>query len=138
MIVVDTNILVYHGLRQGGPELTKDAEKVLSRGTRILVPSLWRHEFANVLARYVDIGRMDLQDAIDAWFAALAFTHNSEAPVEMPRALEFAHRLGLSAYDAQFVALADAAGVVLVTEDRKLRQAAGRLAMTMKEYLSSR
>jgi predicted nucleic acid-binding protein len=55
----------------------------------------------------------------------------------MARALELALELGVSAYDAQFLALAEAANTVLITEDKRLRLAAGKRARSMAEHLAA-
>jgi hypothetical protein len=50
--------------------------------------------------------------------------------------LELAARTGLSAYDCEFVALAQALLVPLVTEDRAVLKAFPDLAFTMEAYLA--
>lgn len=134
MIVVDTNILAYSILDQADPSIRRQAAKVLQG--QVLLPPLWRHEFLNMLANYAKAKLMSLSAAEDYWHQAVAIAQEAEAEVDMVRALELADELGISAYDAEFVALAEGADTILVTEDRRLRTAAGALAMSMKEFLA--
>ena len=136
MIVVDTNILAYATLTVSDPELRRQAETLLAKADRILVPGLWRHEFLNTLVNYAQGRHLSPEEAITTWYRTLALAQDSEAPVNMTRAFELSLELGISAYDAQFVALAEDANTVLVTEDRRLRKASGRRAMSMQEYLA--
>jgi predicted nucleic acid-binding protein len=137
MIVIDTNILAYGILEQSDEGLRRQAHSVLDSARRILVPTLWRHEFLNILAGYAKTSALSLDDASRAWYQTVALAQDAEAEVDMIRALELSKQLGISAYDAQFIALAEAANTVLVTEDRRLRSAAGGRAVSMEDYLAA-
>jgi predicted nucleic acid-binding protein len=137
VIVIDTNILAYGVLTQGDPDLRRQAEALLQRADRILLPALWRHEFLSVLSKYAKKELISMDDAIAAWFHTVALAQDSEAPVDMPRALQLSQELGVSAYDAQYLALAEDANTVLITEDRRLRAAVGPRAKSMEEYLAA-
>lgn len=137
MIVVDTNVLAYRTLPGADPGLARLARQVLDLGPRLLLPSLWRHEFLNTLASTVKAGYMDLATAEQSWVGAVALAQDAEAPVDMMRALQLSQELRISGYDAQFLALAEAANTVLVTEDKRLRLAAGKRARSMAEHLKA-
>jgi predicted nucleic acid-binding protein len=137
MIVVDTNILAYQLLAQADPTMRGVAARLLAK-ERILLPVLWRHEFLNVLAGYAKARLLSLEDAEGAWYQAVSMAQHVEAEVDMMRALELSQECGISAYDAQFVALAEGANTVLITEDKRLRHAVGKRAVGMKEYLAAR
>ena len=137
MIVIDTNILAYGALAQSEPGLRQQAQAVLNGKDRILVPSLWRHEFLNILSGYARRGFLSVSAAETYWYQAVATIQDVEAEVDMSRALELSVELGVTAYDAQFLALAEGAKAILVTEDRRLRIAAGPRAMSMQEYLAT-
>ncbi|MBI4172848.1 MAG: type II toxin-antitoxin system VapC family toxin [Actinobacteria bacterium] len=90
-----------------------------------LVPDLVYVEVANVLARYVRAGRLDQSDAgaglEDVLGLPLAVRPSAQlAPTALALALEH----GLSAYDASYLALAEATGATLVTADGGLAAAA--------------
>ena len=137
MIVIDTNILVYLSWQQDEARLNIEADQVLQKDSQVLVPPLWRHEFLNALSQTLKHGAFDLNQASKLWAQALALYESREAPVDLWRALELSQSLGLSTYDAQFVALAEHANTLLITEDRRLRQAVGNRALSMKEYLAA-
>ena len=135
MIVIDTNILAYGILAQSDPTKRAQVEKLLAR-EQVLVPVLWRHEFLNLLASYAKAGMVTLPVAEGTWRQAVATMQDAEGEVDFVRALEIAAQLNISGYDAEFLALAEGANTVLVTEDQKLRKAAPALALSLKEYLA--
>jgi len=117
VIVVDTNVLVYLFLPG---ESTADARAALARDPVWAAPLLWRSEFRNALALYLRQKHLALDDALllqaaaEERMAGRAYDTDSEA------VLRFAADSGRSAYDCEFVALAEALGVPLVTSDRQL------------------
>ena len=118
MIVVDTNVISYL-LVEGEP--TASAQKLWGLDSDWRVPSLWRHEFLNVLATLAKAGGLDLEDAQEIWRTALDLFSPCEEDANLADALRLAVRAGVSAYGAQYVALARHLEVPLVTEDRRLR-----------------
>jgi predicted nucleic acid-binding protein len=137
MIVIDANILAYGVLTQAEADLRRLAQAVLNGPEKVLLPALWRHEFLSVLSLQVKTRSLTLEEAEQAWTQTLALGSHAEAPVDMPRALALSAKLGVSSYDAQYLALAEGANTVLVTEDKRLRKAAGDRAVSMKEYLAA-
>lgn len=124
MIVADTNLLVALHLPSVGSE---SAERVLQEDPAWAVPSLWRSEFRNVLATARRGGRLDLTLALEVMEAAERLVRSNEFSVPSSRVLELAATSGCSAYDCEFVALAEDLDVVLVTSDRQVLKAfAGR------------
>lgn len=136
MIVVDTNILAYRFIDDPHSSNQALAQKVLTND-RVVLPTLWRHEFLNVLTNNARAGRLDLSEATRCWYQALATAQEAETEVDMVRALELSQELNISAYDAQFVALAEGANAILVTQDKRLRTAVGGRAMSMEDYLAA-
>jgi predicted nucleic acid-binding protein len=101
------------------------------------VPLLWRHEFLNILATYAKAGGASLEEVQTLWNEASNLAGPGEHDVDMMEALELAVRGGISAYDAQYVALAQQLGVPLVTEDRRLREAFPEQLFAMQAFCSS-
>lgn len=132
MIVVDTNILVY--LLIDG-ERTASVRKLRQQDGRWRFPTLWRHEFLNVLAVYVQNNGMSLPRALAVWAKAARVFAPGEAAVDMSLALRLAVAQNISAYDAQFLALAQSLKVPLVTEDQSLRKKAPGLAVAVSDFL---
>lgn len=133
MIVVDVNVIVYlliHG------ERTSLAQALWELDPDWRVPSLWRHEFLNVLATLAKTGALEATAALSLWDEALDLMAEGESEIEMAQALSLAIQRGVSAYDAQYAALAGRLGVPLVTEDQRLRKALPHETMSMQELCS--
>ncbi len=115
MIVVDTNIIAYL-LIEG--ECTAQVQKLRIEHPVWIAPRLWLDEFTNVLAT---AERRQLMtptqaDATLELACELMATRSYDVPAQ--RALGVARRTGCSAYDSQYVCLAEDLGVNLFTYDR--------------------
>ena len=117
MIVVDTNVLVY--LLLPG-EHTEQAERVLRRDPVWAAPLLWRSEFRNVLAVYMRQVRLSLDHALRLMDNAEILLQGREYTVSSVRVLSLVAGTRCSAYDGEFVALAQDLGLSLVTADARL------------------
>ncbi len=134
MIVVDTNVLAY--LLIEGPR-TGQARRLAEKAPGWRLPELWKIEFLNVLLNYWKFGGMESGEVEAVWDRSSRLDFVSEAPVSYAGAMRLARRFRVSAYDAAFLALAESLGTVCVTEDRKLRQAAPDLAVSMGDFLAA-
>jgi predicted nucleic acid-binding protein len=81
---------------------------------------LWRSEFRNVLSLYVRRNILALQDAQQIMDAAIELMRGREYEVVSARVLSLAAASGCSAYDCEFVALAEDLDLFLVTCDRQI------------------
>lgn len=132
MIVVDTNVLAYF-LLPG--EFTALAERAWARDADWQAPTLWRSELCNVLVQYVRHGPLSLEDAQATLKDADALMQGRvHRIVDLP-VLARATALGCSAYDAEFVALAEALACPLVTSDRRLVRAAEPVAVLLHDFV---
>lgn len=120
MIVVDTNLLIYLFV-QGSR--TKEAELVLEKDPAWVAPWLWRSEFRNRLVGLVRRGDVCLDDAIRVTEEAERWMEGREYTVRSTQVLGLAERSGCSAYDCEFVSVAQDLGVPLVTADRQVLRA---------------
>jgi predicted nucleic acid-binding protein len=120
MIVVDTNVVAYLYLPS---EHTARAERLLEREPEWVLPTLWRSEFRNLLAGYLRRGALTLADVLAVQAEAESLVEGCEYEVASDRVLTLVQRSTCSAYDCEFVALAQEFGVRLVTADAKLRRA---------------
>ena len=117
MIVVDTSVVL---AALTGHEPARRAIV----GQRLVAPQHIDVEFAHALRGLDRGGRISAEDAalvLESW-RALAVDRLRLAPL-LPRVWEL--RENLTAYDAAFVAAAEANGVVLVTADKALAAAPG-------------
>lgn len=131
MIVVDTNVVAYLVI---DGERTAAARSVRRRDPAWCVPTWWRAEFMNVLARAVRHGVLDRSLAWALWTEATAMMRGFEASPAEEAVLLTAIDGGFTAYDAWFVALADALDVPLVTADRRLVAARPDRAILLEDF----
>ena len=131
MIVVDTNVTAYLWLPG---DLTAAAEQLLSEEPDWAVPLLWRSEFRSVLAGTVKRKLCPLDRAVAIALAAEQQLSGREFAVETEEVLRLAHESGCSAYDCEFVALARALGVSLVSNDREVLKTFPEIAVPLESY----
>lgn len=117
MIVVDTNVLAYLWLPG---ERTAQAERLLRTDPDWNAPILWRSEFRNVLAGGLRRGHLDLETALQIVDAAEGQMRGREFSVPSAQVMARVASSECSAYDCEFVVLAEELGVRLVTSDEKL------------------
>ena len=120
MIVVDSNILAYLYLPG---EFTAAAEALLEQEPEWTAPLLWRSEFRNILAGYVRRRMLSLEQACSLQSEAEALMAGFEFEVHSRDVLELVRDSECSAYDCEFVALAERLDAKLVTMDKKVLKA---------------
>lgn len=133
MIVADVNLVVY--LILGGPEQAL-AERVLERDPVWAAPLLWRSEFLNVLAAFMRQRDLSVMDALQAHGLAEELLAGQEFAVPAERVLQLIDTSACSAYDCEYVALAQELGVPLVTADRQLLRAFSDRAISPRDFVA--
>ncbi len=131
MIVVDTNLLLHLLVAS---DLTPQAERVYKKDPKWVAPWLWRSEFRNALSVYVRRGLLALNEAIAKMRAAEALMEGRELQVDSARVLELARESGCSAYDCEFVWLAQDLGVPFVTSDDQVLSKFKSIAISMGAF----
>lgn len=124
MIVADSNLI---GV---------SSDSGLLRDPAWTAPLLWRSEFRNVLALYVRQKHLSLRDAVQYMHEAETLLDGSEYKVESAPVLRLAEQTGRSAYDCEFVHLAQDLGVVLVTSDKRVLQSFPSVAVSMADFVT--
>ncbi len=132
MIVVDTNIIAYFLIPGDRTEL---AEGVRSKDSVWAAPLLWRSEMRNLLALYLRKSRFDIAEAKAFMADAITLVSGKEFYVESERVLELADRSKCSAYDCEFVSLAEDLNCQLVTSDKQILAAFPKLAVSMESFV---
>lgn len=134
MIVVDSNVIAYCWILGDRTEI---AQLVRLRDPAWHAPILWRSEVRNALTAYVvrDIIKPDRAAAIMA--TAEGALAECEHLVSSNLVLDLAVRTRLSAYDCEFVVLAQSLNVLLVTEDQAILKAFPEVAVSMEGFLKS-
>ena len=98
----------------------------------VYVPALWHIEVANTLIQALRRQRITEQGVIKGWDYLQQMrihTVSTQSPIET--LLEVSQEHGLTAYDAEYLALAQRLGLPLATLDSTLRRAAQRAGLTV-------
>ena len=130
-VVVDTNVVAYYWLPGSR---TEDAVALRLQTDDWFVPLLWKSEFRNVLANYIRSGQLSLDEAQAAVRAAESTLVDFERAVDSLAVLNLVQGSQCSAYDCEFVTLAMAMGIPLVTEDARILREFPRVAVTMAGF----
>jgi predicted nucleic acid-binding protein len=133
MIVVDTNLII--ALQLEGPGRAV-AESVLARDPAWAAPVLWRSEMRNALVLVVRHSGLELSAAAQYCARAQHLLRDHEHFVADGDVLLLAAASGCSAYDCEFVALAEQLDVTLVTFDREVLEAFPGTAIHPKRFAS--
>ncbi len=126
MIVVDTNVICY--LLMPG-ERTAAAERLYRTDPEWIAPRLWLDELLNVLATSERQAFLDADQAAAILRDAVDLMQDGTYEVPPERVLAIARRTGCSAYDSQFIALAEDRHLKLNTWDRKILERCPELAV---------
>ena len=126
MIVVDTNVICY--LLMPG-ERTAAAERLYRCDPEWIAPRLWLDELLNVLATSERQAFLDAEQAAAILSDAVDLMQDGTYEVPPERVLAIARRTGCSAYDSQFIALAEDRHLKLHTWDRKILERCPDLAV---------
>jgi predicted nucleic acid-binding protein len=116
---------------------TPAARRVWKQDPDWWVPPLWRSEFLNVLVQSIRSHSVGERQARALWRLATELFASYEIQPSEEVALELALDRKISAYDAQFVALAAELGVVLVSADRELVRKCPDIAVLIEDFESS-
>jgi predicted nucleic acid-binding protein len=133
VIVVDTNLIAY--LLLGG-ERTAQAENVLRIDGEWVAPPLWRSEFRNVLAFYLRQDAFAFDLALKLAEEAELLMQGKEYEISSREVLSLVAESHCSAYDCEFVALAQSFRVPLVTSDKRILSQFPKTAISPESFVS--
>lgn len=131
MIVVDTNVLAYFWMPG---EYTKYAKSLYQSDNEWISPFLWRSEFRSILALYIRKGVLTFKDSIEIMRSAQYMMKSREYSVDSFSILEKIRTSSLSAYDLEFVALAETLNLKLITLDKKILSEFPDIVQSLKNY----
>ena len=132
MIVVDTNVLSYFYLSSKFSDL---ADSLYQKDPKWTVPYLWRSEFRNVLSFYIKRDKLSLSDAIEIFETAELFLRDNEFDINSIKVLMLSRSSGCSAYNCEFVSLAQDLDTPLVTVDRSVLENFPETAISIQDAL---
>ena len=134
MIVVDTNVIAYLFLTSDKSEL---AEMALRRDSYWAAPLLWRSELRNVLTTYMRKELLTLAEAQRIMSTAADLMRGREYTATSAHILRLAAMSDCSAYDCEFVAVANDLRINLVTVDNKILKNFPLIATSLSAYCSA-
>ena len=133
MIVVDTNVIAYLWI----PGLhTSQAESALRKDANWVAPLLWRSEFRNILTGYIRRNQIPFDTAMQLMEEAEDHMRGREYTVSSTHVLNLVRKSPCSAYDCEFVALAEDLEIPLLTTDRKILSAFPSVAVSLGKFCS--
>jgi predicted nucleic acid-binding protein len=132
MIVVDSNILAARNLTGVQTPL---AERVESIDCLWVVPPLWRYEFQNILVKGLWSRQLTTVEALQVWRTVMTRMADNERDPSPERVIDLASHYRITAYDANFIALALEMDVLCVTEDAELQQKFPAIAVGMEPFI---
>ncbi|MBN1625384.1 MAG: type II toxin-antitoxin system VapC family toxin [Deltaproteobacteria bacterium] len=131
MIVTDTNIIVYLFLTG---DRSKQAEKAFLKDPSWAAPILWRSEFLNVLTLYIRKEILILEEAQEIMEEAMELMRGREYEVAPQQVLKLAVNSTCSAYDCEFIALANDLASSLVTVDKQILHQFPDIAVSLDQF----
>ncbi len=132
MIVVDTNIIAY--LYISG-EKSLQVEELLCLDTQWKAPLLWRSEFRSVLSQYLRKGILSLDEILLITQQAEKLLDDNEYKISSAHILQLVNSSRCSAYDCEFVALAQYLDIPLITADKKILEEFPKTAKSLDLHL---
>ena len=133
MIVVDTSIIASLWVPNDMEEL---AYKVLRKDPDWVAPLLWRSELRNVMALYLRKNILELSTILQSMQEAEQLMESNAYEVNSAQVLQWVHNSGYSAYDCEFVALADDLDVQLVSFDKQICREFSGIAVHPKKFVN--
>lgn len=131
MIVVDVNTVAYLWIPG---EMTTLAEQALARDPHWVSAILWRSEFRNILAGYLRRKDLDRASADRCLNGAESQLAGYEYIVPSALVMQKVAASTCSAYDCEYVALAEDLRTTLVTSDKRILADFPKLAISLKAF----
>jgi predicted nucleic acid-binding protein len=135
MIIVDTNIIAYLLLPT---QYSDSVDALYKMDSNWAAPMLWKSEFRNVLALYLRKKIITLEKALQIQDTAESIKVNNEFDISSSRVLALVNESNCSAYDCEFIALANHLNTQLITQDKKVLREFPTSAISVSDYISSR
>jgi predicted nucleic acid-binding protein len=132
VIVVDTNVICYRWMPSPDSAL---AEAAFRKDPDWLVPLLWRSEFRNVLAGALRRKLISFDATVDIVAKAEEEFVGREFLVSSPAVMRLVSRSRCSAYDCEFLVLAEEQSVPLLTADRQILREFPKRATSLEEFV---
>ncbi len=133
MIVVDTNIVSY--LYISGDH-SQQSEDLLSSDSNWVAPILWRSEFRSVLTQYFRKNLLNIDEILLIIQQAEKLLHDHEYEISSTHIMQLVINSQCSAYDCEFVALAQYLDIPFITADKKILREFPNIAKSVNSFLA--
>jgi predicted nucleic acid-binding protein len=131
VIVADTNIIAHLTIRSENSPL---AEAAYASDAIWIAPLLWLSEYRNTLAKYIQHRAMTVELALLSLRSAEEIIAGRSYSVSSEAVLGLVKDSGCTAYDCEYVALAQDLGVPLVTTDKQILRAFPKTAVALDRF----
>ena len=131
MIVADASLITLFAVRNERSEL---ADAVCETDAEWAAPLLWRSEFRDMLAKYMQHAGMSLESALLALQAAEEIIGGRDYRVSSEQVLELAKHSKCNAYACEYVVLAQDLDVPLVTADKDILREFPKIAVSLEKF----
>lgn len=135
MIVVDVNTIAYYWIPG---ELTNLAVRAFERDPDWVTTTLWRSEFRNVMAGYLRRKQLNIAQAARCIEGAESQFAGKEYILPSPLVMDKVIKSTCSAYDCEYVALADDLNIKLVTSDKQILDQFPKLTISLKLFATNK
>lgn len=132
MIVVDNDVISYFWLDAAR---TPVAKQIRQQDPAWQAPTLWRSELRNVLYQHMAHRDLSLSAALQIADEVEADMRDVTTDVSTAAVLRLVDASGHSAYDCEYVALAQELGTRLVTGDTRLPRLFPETAVLMEDFV---
>lgn len=132
MIVADATLIIHFSMPG---HKTEQAEAVRRKDPVWVAPPLWEYEVLNVLWSYVHFKNLPLAHALEHWGVAQDLIDGRTYRLAPSEVLRLAAEAGHSAYDCQYVAIAQHLNEWLVTSDGEVLKAFPEIAISPDGFL---
>jgi len=133
MIVADATLIIHFSMPGSK---TEHAEAVRRKDPVWAAPPLWEYEVLNVIWTYVHFRDLSLAQALEHWDVAQDLIGERTYRMAPAEVLRLAARSGHSAYDCQYVAIAQQLETWLVTSDADVLTAFPEIAISPDDFLA--
>jgi len=134
MIVADTSIISYLLLPTS---FSSSVDSLYKIDSHWVAPTLWKSEFRNVLALYLRKKLITFEKAIQLQDSAELMMTDNEYNVTSSQVLSLVTKSTCSAYDCEFISLAQHLNSKLVTQDKKVLREFPSCAISIDKFIAS-
>ncbi|MCF8303336.1 MAG: type II toxin-antitoxin system VapC family toxin [Bacteroidales bacterium] len=133
MIVADTNLIASLWVPNN---MEENALKVFRKDPNWISPTLWRSEFNSVLTLYLRRHILTFNDIAQIMEEAERMMQGNEFTIPSLQVIKLVQQSSCSAYDCEFVALAQEFNIILVTFDTKIIKEFGKIAIHPTKFVN--